>query len=206
MGTAQRPPGKAMYVAPRPNWDWLRIEQRKLYRRSEKVWPRPDRLTSQAIMESRVHNERCMPGSGKGRPETYRRKSARRWAPTSRHQMSRPARVTVLMREPFCGIPQSRNPRSSSSTNRGSVAPSPSSVQLCSNVPKCSCITRYRPVVSGCRPLNGTTGRATAGSNTRVAACTVRRCRQRHPEVASPRLPGTSQATCAYPRTMMGRC
>ena len=35
MGTAQRPPGKAMYVAPRPNWDWLRIEQRKLYRRSE---------------------------------------------------------------------------------------------------------------------------------------------------------------------------
>jgi RNA-directed DNA polymerase len=36
MGTASRPPGKAMYVAPRPNWDWLRIEQRKLYARSEK--------------------------------------------------------------------------------------------------------------------------------------------------------------------------
>ncbi len=30
-----KPPGKAMYVAPRPDWDWLRIEQRKLYARSE---------------------------------------------------------------------------------------------------------------------------------------------------------------------------
>jgi len=36
MGTAPRPPGQAMYVAPRPDWDWLRIEQRKLYARSEK--------------------------------------------------------------------------------------------------------------------------------------------------------------------------
>lgn len=36
MGTASKPPGKAMYVAPRPDWDWLRIEQRKLYARSEK--------------------------------------------------------------------------------------------------------------------------------------------------------------------------
>ena len=35
MGTAGKPPGKAMYVAPRPDWDWLRIEQRKLYTRSE---------------------------------------------------------------------------------------------------------------------------------------------------------------------------
>ena len=35
MSTAQRPPGKAMYVAPRPDWDWLRIVQRKLYARSE---------------------------------------------------------------------------------------------------------------------------------------------------------------------------
>ncbi len=35
MGTASRPPGKAMYVAPRTDWDWLRIEQRKLYARSE---------------------------------------------------------------------------------------------------------------------------------------------------------------------------
>lgn len=35
MGTASKPPGKAMYVAPRPDWDWLRIEQRKLYARSE---------------------------------------------------------------------------------------------------------------------------------------------------------------------------
>ena len=35
MGTLSRPPGKAMYVAPRPDWDWLRIEQRKLYTRSE---------------------------------------------------------------------------------------------------------------------------------------------------------------------------
>ncbi len=35
MGTASRPPGKAMYVAPRPDWDWLRIVQRKLYARSE---------------------------------------------------------------------------------------------------------------------------------------------------------------------------
>jgi hypothetical protein len=30
-----KPPEKAMYVAPRPDWDWLRIEQRKLYARSE---------------------------------------------------------------------------------------------------------------------------------------------------------------------------
>ena len=35
MSTAAKPPGKAMYVAPRPDWDWLRIEQRKLYKRSE---------------------------------------------------------------------------------------------------------------------------------------------------------------------------
>jgi len=35
MGTASKPPGKAMYVAPRPDWDWLRIVQRKLYARSE---------------------------------------------------------------------------------------------------------------------------------------------------------------------------
>jgi RNA-directed DNA polymerase len=35
MGTASKPPGKAMYVAPRPDWDWLRSVQRKLYARSE---------------------------------------------------------------------------------------------------------------------------------------------------------------------------
>jgi retron-type reverse transcriptase len=35
MGTASKSPGKAMYVAPRPDWDWLRIVQRKLYARSE---------------------------------------------------------------------------------------------------------------------------------------------------------------------------
>ena len=35
MGAASKPPGKAMYVAPRPDWDWLRIEQRALYTRSE---------------------------------------------------------------------------------------------------------------------------------------------------------------------------
>jgi RNA-directed DNA polymerase len=35
MGTASKPPGKAMYVAPKPDWDWLRIVQRKLYARSE---------------------------------------------------------------------------------------------------------------------------------------------------------------------------
>jgi len=35
MGTVERPPGKAMYVAPRSDWDWLRVEQRKLYTRSE---------------------------------------------------------------------------------------------------------------------------------------------------------------------------
>ena len=35
MGTPSKPPGKAMYVAPRTDWDWLRIEQRKLYTRSE---------------------------------------------------------------------------------------------------------------------------------------------------------------------------
>ncbi|XYH92812.1 group II intron reverse transcriptase/maturase [Sorangium sp. So ce1128] len=36
MGTASKPPGKAMYVAPRTDWDWLRNEQRKLHMRSEK--------------------------------------------------------------------------------------------------------------------------------------------------------------------------
>ena len=36
MSTASKPPGKAMYVAPRPDWDWLRIAQRALYARSEK--------------------------------------------------------------------------------------------------------------------------------------------------------------------------
>jgi len=35
MGTASKPPGKAMYVAPRTDWDWLRSVQRKLYTRSE---------------------------------------------------------------------------------------------------------------------------------------------------------------------------
>lgn len=35
MGAASKPLGKAMYVAPRPDWDWLLIEQRKLYTRSE---------------------------------------------------------------------------------------------------------------------------------------------------------------------------
>ena len=35
MGTLLKPPGKAMYVASRPDWDWLRIVQRKLYARSE---------------------------------------------------------------------------------------------------------------------------------------------------------------------------
>jgi group II intron reverse transcriptase/maturase len=35
MGTAAKPLGKAMYVAPRPDWDWLRVVQRKLYKRSE---------------------------------------------------------------------------------------------------------------------------------------------------------------------------
>jgi group II intron reverse transcriptase/maturase len=35
MGTTSKPPGKAMYVAPRSDWDWLRIEQRTLYARSE---------------------------------------------------------------------------------------------------------------------------------------------------------------------------
>ena len=35
MGTLPKPPGKAMYVAPRTDWDWLRVEQRKLYERSE---------------------------------------------------------------------------------------------------------------------------------------------------------------------------
>lgn len=35
VSTALKPPGKAMYVAPRPDWDWLRVVQRKLYTRSE---------------------------------------------------------------------------------------------------------------------------------------------------------------------------
>lgn len=35
MGMAAKPPGKAMYVAPRPDWDWLRSVQGKLYTRSK---------------------------------------------------------------------------------------------------------------------------------------------------------------------------
>ncbi len=35
MSTASKPPGKATYVAPRADWDWLRIEQRKLYAQSD---------------------------------------------------------------------------------------------------------------------------------------------------------------------------
>lgn len=90
MSTDLKPPGKAMYVAPRPDWDWLRGEQRKLYTRREqvdhvfrKIWGliidlhnlrmadptgelRPAGLSLRFIMESRVHNERCMPGSEGG--------------------------------------------------------------------------------------------------------------------------------------------
>jgi RNA-directed DNA polymerase len=40
MSMAPKPQGKAaMYVAPRPDWDWLLSVQRKLYRRS---WEQPD--------------------------------------------------------------------------------------------------------------------------------------------------------------------
>lgn len=35
MGTVPKPPGKAMYVASKPDWEWLRNEQRKLYTRSK---------------------------------------------------------------------------------------------------------------------------------------------------------------------------
>ncbi len=35
MGTTAKPQGKAMYVAPAPDWGWLLIEQRKLYARSK---------------------------------------------------------------------------------------------------------------------------------------------------------------------------
>ena len=203
MGTLPKPPGKAMYVAPRPDWDWLRIVQRKLYERSEEQvdyvfrklwglvtdprnlrmalarvagnrgrrtpgvdgitvgnvtrraeefvaglrlelrsgtyrpspvrrvlipkigapgkfrplgiptvkdreragdsgiirvsrclspdaprsshtgWPGNAHLTTPSITESRVHNERCTPGSGRGRSESYQRELARRPAPTS---------------------------------------------------------------------------------------------------------------------------
>lgn len=37
MGTAAEPQGKAMYVAPRTDWSWLLIEQKKLYRRSWEI-------------------------------------------------------------------------------------------------------------------------------------------------------------------------
>jgi hypothetical protein len=46
-------------------------------------WPGLAHLTTLSIMESRVHNERCTPGSGRGRSESYRRELARRRAPTS---------------------------------------------------------------------------------------------------------------------------
>jgi hypothetical protein len=36
MGTVSQPPGKAMYVALKSDWDWLRSEQRKLYAQSDK--------------------------------------------------------------------------------------------------------------------------------------------------------------------------
>ena len=131
MGTASKPPGKAMYVAPKPDWDWLRIEQRKLYARSEQQvdyvfcklwglvtdprnlrmalarvagnrgrrtagvdgvdptgWLRPAGLSSRSIRESRVHNERCMPGSEGG---------ARKPTGESRHGAARPPNATSLL-------------------------------------------------------------------------------------------------------------
>src|SRR5690242_13039752 len=35
MSTASKPQGKAIYVAPRSDWDWLLSEQKKLYARSK---------------------------------------------------------------------------------------------------------------------------------------------------------------------------
>jgi len=52
-------------------------------RSSHTGWPGLAHLTTPSITESRVHNERCTPGSGRGRSESYWRKPARRRAPTS---------------------------------------------------------------------------------------------------------------------------
>lgn len=54
-----------MYVATKPDADWLLTVQRKLYRQSSLAWQRPTSFTVKST-ESPVHNERCTPGSGKG--------------------------------------------------------------------------------------------------------------------------------------------
>jgi hypothetical protein len=108
MGTASRPPGKAMYVAPRPDWDWLRIEQRKLYTRSDPTgWLRPAGLSSLSIMESRVHNERCTPGSegGARKPTGVSRQGAGRLPyPTRNSARQAPHRTRA---KPLSRMPQS---------------------------------------------------------------------------------------------------
>jgi retron-type reverse transcriptase len=86
MGTAPMPPGKAMYVAPRPDWDWLRSEQRKLYARSEqdvdyvfpKLWglvtdPRNLRMALARVAGNRGRRTADMDGiTGRTRVGPYR--------------------------------------------------------------------------------------------------------------------------------------
>jgi hypothetical protein len=204
MGTAPRPPRKAMYVAPRPDWDWLRIEQRKLYTRSEqkvdyvfrKLWGlvtdprnlrmalarvagnrgrrtagvdgitagkvtkraeafiaelrselrsgayrpspvrrvlipkigapgkfrplgRPAGLSSRSIRESRVHNERCTPGSegGARKPTGESRQGAGR--PPYGTSSSAPQSSQWKRRKPCAKMPHWRYSRNARSTYRG---------------------------------------------------------------------------------------
>jgi hypothetical protein len=60
---AAKPQGKAMYVAPEPDWVWLLNEQRKLFAQGRE--PASGRL-AKAPMESAVLNERGTPGSAEG--------------------------------------------------------------------------------------------------------------------------------------------
>lgn len=76
MGTAAAPSGKAMYVAPRTDWDWLRSKQCKLYTRSKDNVvigslttlsvtvkdPQGAEETIGAMWESAICEERCVEG------------------------------------------------------------------------------------------------------------------------------------------------
>ena len=81
MGTASKPPGKAMYVAPRPDWDWLRIEQRKLYTRSEQTGRL--RLPQAVGADDRPPQPADGPRAGRGQPRPANGRRRRRHGGTA---------------------------------------------------------------------------------------------------------------------------
>ena len=69
MGADPLTQGKAMYVAPDSDKEWLLNAQRKLYTLSWEGW-QPKLNFVETSMESPVHIERCTPGLVKGAPQT----------------------------------------------------------------------------------------------------------------------------------------